>query len=594
MVSIHSNSISVKHSIATLLLRKVFLLYFIIAVLISSAYLGFLYYETKVSIEQQLQTYEKTFAKGFTLHVWNMEKLETQALIEGMLQLPYVIGITISQEETGQVFAHTGQFLDKKKSSQSSALFSHSFKLYYQRSDETFRLGEVHIYSSLHFIWQALKLDYLLVIASAIIKTIALWFIFLYYSQHYLQYPLEQLTQATSQVNFNHLEPIKIDLSNHKQDELYLLKQQFNVMLDKLRLAYSKLEFINISLEQKVKQRTQELLNAKQKAESASQAKSHFLAKVSHEFKTPLHAILGFTSLLQQNHTNTEQLEKLATIQKNAQFLLRLINDLLDMTQIEKGKFSLQTQAMDLGHLLHTIQQTMYSLSQDKGLTLIMQYPKDLPCGLILDATRLEQIISNLLMNAIKFTQYGQVQLIVSYHWLNQNHSLIKLNIEVTDTGNGIIESKQDSIFQAFEQLDQSHSRQSDGMGLGLAISQQLAQLMGGLIALKSQLGKGSQFQLILPEVTVTDSSPCLGLKKNKHYPLNQIKSKLITPIPDKELLESLIPLAQLGLTSKIEQWVVTLDNDYHAFGQEVLKLAHRFNRKELLIFVDKHIDTNK
>ena len=586
MASIHSNSISVKHSIATLLLRKVFMLYLIIAVLITSAYLGFLYYETKESIEQQLQTYEKTFAKGFALHVWNMEELETQALIEGMLQLPYVIGITISQEETGQFFAHTGQFLDKKQSAQSSPLFSHSFKLHYQRSDEAFPLGEVHIYSSHHFIWQALKLDYLLVIASAIIKTMALWLIFLYYSRHYLQQPLQQLTQAASQVDFNHLQPIMIDLSGHKQDELYLLKQQFNVMLDKLSLAYSELESMNASLEEKVKQRTRELVKAKQKADSANQAKSQFLANVTHELKTPLHAILGFTSLLQQGQSEIQQHEFLATIKKNSQVLFRFINDLLDMTQIEKGKFTLQPQAMDLSHCLHTMQPTMQNLAQAKDLDFSMQWPNDLPCGLLLDATRLEQILSNLLTNAIKFTQYGQVRLNVTYTWLNLDHSLVKLNIAVIDTGSGIAQSRQDTVFQAFEQLDQSHSSQSDGIGLGLAISQQLAQLMGGCIALESQPGKGSQFQLILAEVAVVDDS---WLDQSLNPPLIKLEPELISPIPDNEHLESLIPLAQLGLTSKIELWAASLDNDYHAFSQEVLTLAHRFDRQELLEFVDKY-----
>jgi len=193
------------------------------------------------------------------------------------------------------------------------------------------------------------------------------------------------------------------------------------------------------------------------------------------------------------------------------------------------------------------------------------------------------------LTNAIKFTQYGQIRLNVTYIWLNQDHSLVKLNIAVIDTGSGIAQSRQDAVFQAFEQLDQSHSSQSDGIGLGLAISQQLAQLMGGWITLESQPGKGSQFQLILAEVAVIDTPTCLDLNKNKNELLIQLESELITPIPDSEHLESLIPLAQLGLTSKIEQWVASLDNDYHAFGQQVLILAHRFNRQELLTFVDKH-----
>ncbi len=586
MASIHANSISVKHSIATLLLRKVFMLYLIIAVLITSAYLGFLYYETKVGIEQQLQTYEKTFAKGFALHLWNMEQQETQALIEGMLQLPYVVGISITQAETGQFFASTGQFLENNPKPRSSALFSHTFQLYYQRQDEALALGEVHIYSSLHLIWQALKLDYLLVIFSAIIKSIALWLIFLYFSRHYLQQPLQQLTQATSRVDFNHLEPIMIDLSGHKQDELYLLKQQFNVMLDKLKCAYNELALMNASLEQKVVLRTQELLNAKQKADKANRAKSQFLANVSHELKTPLHAILGFTHLLQQDQPRIKQHEFLETIQKNSQILLRLINDLLDITQIEKGKFTLQPQAMDLCYCLQAMQQTMQHLAQSKGLDFIMQWPEDLPCGLLLDATRLEQILSNLLTNAIKFTQDGQVRLNVSYTWLNPTHSLIKLHIIVIDTGSGIVQSKQNTVFQAFEQLDQSHSSQSDGLGLGLTISQQLAQLMGGWITLESQADKGSQFELILPEVAIVKD---YNVGQSLNHPLLKLESELISPIPEAEHLELLIPLVQLGLTSQIEQWVIGLDNKYHSFAQEVLKLAHRFNRQELLSFVNKY-----
>jgi two-component system sensor histidine kinase/response regulator len=245
-------------------------------------------------------------------------------------------------------------------------------------------------------------------------------------------------------------------------------------------------------LEELVKERTAALIVAREQAEQASRAKSEFLANMSHEIRTPINGIIGMTQLALNTHLTAEQAEYLEAVDTSADALLRLINDILDFSKMEAGKLELIS--IDFG-LRDSIAESMTTLAvqaHTKGLELLYHVPSNVPDALIGDPGRLRQVLLNLVANAIKFTERGEVAVKVELESETDNE--IRLHFSIADTGIGVPTEKQKKIFSAFEQADGSTSRKYGGTGLGLAISSELVRLMGGRIWLESEVGKGSIF----------------------------------------------------------------------------------------------------
>jgi signal transduction histidine kinase len=247
--------------------------------------------------------------------------------------------------------------------------------------------------------------------------------------------------------------------------------------------------------EQLVEQRTKELALATRRAEAATQAKSEFLASMSHELRTPLTAILGFAETVQTSDESeqfsTETMDSLHTIARNGEHLLSLINDILDLSKIEAGKFEIDLSHVSPFELVDDVMQLMSVRADDKELELRRDMKMPLPEALLLDPIRIRQILVNLLGNGIKFTESGFVQLAVSVVEVDGEPLL---QFVVTDTGIGMTVEQTGHIFQPFTQADGSTSRRFGGTGLGLAISRRLATMQGGDISVESELGVGSCF----------------------------------------------------------------------------------------------------
>jgi signal transduction histidine kinase/DNA-binding NarL/FixJ family response regulator len=229
-------------------------------------------------------------------------------------------------------------------------------------------------------------------------------------------------------------------------------------------------------------------------AESANQAKSSFLANMSHEIRTPLTAIIGFSQSIKNGMIPPDQQpEVIDIILDNGRHLLNLINGILDMSKIEANQLSVECITVDLYGLLHDIAQVCTPTAQQKGLKFIVEVADEVPSIISSDPTRLKQILLNLCNNALKFTATGQILVRVGYFG-----GLNMLEIDVIDSGVGIEQNKAEKLFSAFTQADESTSRQYGGTGLGLYISKQLAQFLGGDITLETQIGEGSTFGLTI------------------------------------------------------------------------------------------------
>ncbi len=310
-----------------------------------------------------------------------------------------------------------------------------------------------------------------------------------------------------------------------QQEELRVnneeLEQQSRILQEsqaQMELQQTELEQTNAQLEEQTQQlenQREELLTAQsdltQKAseiEQSSQYKSEFLANMSHELRTPLNSTLILAKLLADNkagNLTAEQVKYAQTISSAGNDLLALINDILDLSKIEAGQATIDIETVDIARTMQSLVDPLRPIAEEKGLTLAFTVDSNVPPTMDTDALRLGQVLKNLLSNAVKFTERGSVALHVS----QQPGGM--LAFAVRDTGIGIPEHQQELIFEAFRQADGSTHRKYGGTGLGLSISRDLAQLLGGSIAIRSTPGEGSEFTLIVPRHAVQSSEPSTG-----------------------------------------------------------------------------------
>lgn len=270
--------------------------------------------------------------------------------------------------------------------------------------------------------------------------------------------------------------------------QIKLAQEKILKQHESLKIAQRSIEKINEDL----KRKNIELTEAKEKAESASVAKQNFLSNMSHEIRTPLNAIIGMSEVLINENPQKEQMDELNAIKFSGEHLLALVNDILDLTKIEEGKIVIENIRFNLDQLIQSIKSTFTLVAQDKGLILNFSLDKNIPSNLMGDPVRLAQILNNLISNALKFTEKGEINVFIRL--INKSKDTVQVHFSVEDTGIGISLEEQKLIFERFEQAKTDTTRNFGGSGLGLTITKHLLELQDSEIQMESQPGIGTKF----------------------------------------------------------------------------------------------------
>ncbi|WP_426417301.1 ATP-binding protein [Aestuariirhabdus sp. LZHN29] len=386
--------------------------------------------------------------------------------------------------------------------------------------------------------------------------------------------PLQKISNAVTHIRNGNLDT---RINTDTGGELRTLESGINAMVSSLQQAHEEMQQ-NIEQSTRDLQETLETIEiqnieldmARKEALEASRIKSEFLANMSHEIRTPLNGIIGFTNLLLRSSLNDRQREYLQTIQSSSEGLLAIINDVLDFSKIEAGKLELESIPMNLGDTVDEVLNILAPSAHEKQLELVPLIYSDTPTHLVGDPLRIKQILTNLVSNAIKFTNQGSITVRAMLEEQREQTAVIK--ISVTDTGIGLSRDQQKELFKAFTQADTSTTRRIGGTGLGLVISKRLAQQMGGDIGLESEQGEGSTFWFT---INVPLSSERIDKTPSLRYP-QQSALLLETQELARQASGHLLNAMHLQLTTvESEQQLNALQTDTGMPPYDLVVLSH-------------------
>jgi two-component system, sensor histidine kinase len=392
------------------------------------------------------------------------------------------------------------------------------------------------------------------------------------FTNRLLAKPLTLLEAGITSVREGRLEPIRVSRTG---DEIEYLGESFNRMITALAASQEEIRQYQELLEERIRQRTHELEKAMHGALAASQAKSEFLANISHELRTPMNGLLGMLDLVLDSPVAGEQREQVEIAQRCAYSLLDLLNDILDLSKIEAGRMILEKVPFDLRSVAEDCVRAQGAKAQQKGIELRFEYAGDVT-HVTGDPLRLRQIVANLLSNAIKFTEKGFVSVRQSVS--AEADGKLTMVLDVADTGAGIPAEKVPLIFEKFTQADSSISRKYGGTGLGLAITKRLVELQGGQIRVESRVGRGSTFTVEIPFETAPAAEPTVEPRLEQRTEAPASKQARLLLVEDNAVNQRVV-LAML----RKKNYAIDVANN----GQEALDKLERASEPYNLILMD-------
>ncbi|TXC81552.1 response regulator [Luteibaculum oceani] len=513
---------------------------------------------------EKLSTIGKIIATNSTAALTFQSKEDADDVIRAISAESDIVSVAI-YDEAGKLFSFYPKESELKMGIEGLLPYQYDIRgeeiqMYLPISQDDKTIGTLHLKYQLNALKQRMGV-YAIVGGVSILVSLLLVIVFSKRLKRNITIPILNLMRTA--LNISREKDYSIRAPIYYDDEVGKLTKSFNNMVGQIETQNSELSSNNIELQRKAEE-----------LEQASKYKSEFLANMSHELRSPLNSLLILANDLCKNRSKTfneEELESVRIIHESGTDLLSLINDILDLSKIEAGKMEANFEKTYVNNVVQTAKNSFKALANKKGLDLNLIVQPGVPDFIISDSQRLNQILKNLLSNALKFTNQGSVSLVVERHQDDVHFS-------VTDTGIGIPKSKQGLIFEAFKQAEGGTARRYGGTGLGLSIATQLSELLGGHLELESEEGKGSTFKLVLEGCCSED----VGKRPVKKAPSKpKVKSQVLEPEKVEQVEE--LPKHQFRDdredVSDGEEVILIIEDD-SAFAKILMKEANEIGRK--------------